>query len=177
MIVLKMVTQRLEESGIPYFISGSIAANYYTIPRMTRDIDVVVELRDPGVEKFIEIFKEQFFVDEEVIKNEIHKNGMFNLIHKEFFIKIDFILRKPSPFQDNSFRRRQKVLIEGASMWFISAEDLILAKLLWAKDSHSQMQLRDVQNLLKTFSPIDLVYINFWVSKLQLEDVYHEAQE
>jgi hypothetical protein len=40
--VLKIVTQRLREAGINYMISGSIASNYYTIPRMTRDIDVVV---------------------------------------------------------------------------------------------------------------------------------------
>ncbi|MHC4144009.1 MAG: hypothetical protein ACYSUD_04425 [Planctomycetota bacterium] len=36
--VLKIVAERLEGAGISYMISGSVAANYYTIPRMTRDI-------------------------------------------------------------------------------------------------------------------------------------------
>ena len=37
--VLKMVGDRLGEAGIGYMVSGSIAANYYTIPRMTREAD------------------------------------------------------------------------------------------------------------------------------------------
>jgi hypothetical protein len=34
------VTEKLEEAGIPYMITGSMAANFYAIPRMTRDIDL-----------------------------------------------------------------------------------------------------------------------------------------
>ena len=44
--VLKLVTQRLEEAGIPYMLTGSMALNFCAVPRMTRDIDVVVELRE-----------------------------------------------------------------------------------------------------------------------------------
>ena len=41
--VLKIVVGRLEAAGIPYMVTGSIAANFYTVPRMTRDIDIVGE--------------------------------------------------------------------------------------------------------------------------------------
>ena len=51
--VLKTVTRRLGDAGIPYMVTGSIAMNFYAVPRMTRDIDIVVELEisdtDPGV--------------------------------------------------------------------------------------------------------------------------------
>ena len=43
MEVLKEVTRRLDQAGIAYMITGSTAANFYTVPRMTRDIDLVVE--------------------------------------------------------------------------------------------------------------------------------------
>ena len=43
--VLKILADRLEEAGIGYMVSGSIAANYYTIPRMTRDIDEAQDAR------------------------------------------------------------------------------------------------------------------------------------
>jgi len=52
--VLKIVTQRLKEADINYMVSGSIAANYYTIPRMTRDIDIVIELKQGNIDKFVE---------------------------------------------------------------------------------------------------------------------------
>jgi hypothetical protein len=42
--VLKAVLTRLESAHIAYMTTGSIAANFYTIPPMTRDIDFVVEL-------------------------------------------------------------------------------------------------------------------------------------
>ena len=43
--VLRIITGRLESAGIGYMVTGSIAMNYYAVPRMTRDIDVVVELQ------------------------------------------------------------------------------------------------------------------------------------
>jgi len=60
--VLKIVTSRLNEANIPYMISGSIAANYYTIPRMTRDIDVVIGLKQGDIDKFTSLFEDDFYV-------------------------------------------------------------------------------------------------------------------
>jgi len=42
--VLQDATERLERAGIQYMLTGSIALSYYAQPRMTRDIDLVVEL-------------------------------------------------------------------------------------------------------------------------------------
>lgn len=42
--VLKTVVQRLDRAGIPYMVSGSMALDYYAQLRMTRDIDVAVEV-------------------------------------------------------------------------------------------------------------------------------------
>jgi D-ribose pyranose/furanose isomerase RbsD len=170
--VLKMATQRLNESDILYMISGSIAANYYTVPRMTRDIDIVIELKEVNIEKFVNLFQNDFYVDKEVIKKEVSRNGMFNLIHKQYVVKVDFILSKESEFQNAAFARRKKVSIENSPMLFITAEDLILAKLIWAKDSYSEVQLKDVSNLLKSGKDLDQNYIKEWVATLNLNQIY-----
>lgn len=173
--VLKTVTQRLNQAEVPYMISGSIAANYYTVPRMTRDIDIVIELKAIDIDKFISLFQNDFYLDDkEMIKREVLRQGMFNLIHNQYVIKVDFIVRKESEFQDAAFSRRKKVFIENVPMWFILPEDLVLAKLQWAKDSHSELQLRDVKNLLATVKDIDMVYIKKWVKKLDLSHLYNE---
>jgi len=70
----------------------------------------------------------------------------------------------------------EKILIKNSPMQFISLEDLILAKLLWAKDSHSEMQLKDVRNLIETADNLDLKYIKNWVPKLGLEQIYKEVK-
>lgn len=174
--VLKMVTRKLDEAKIPYVISGSIAANYYTVPRMTRDLDVVVEMQESDVKNFVRLFQEDFFVDEDMVRTEVKKKGMFNLIQSAYIIKIDFILRKESDWQVMVFARRQKVQIDDMSIWLISPEDLILAKLLWAKDSASEMQLNDVRNLLQSAERLDGAYIKQWMAALGLQEVYQKVQ-
>ena len=173
--VLKIVTQRLREAGINYMISGSIAANYYTIPRMTRDIDVVVELKENDVDKFVSLFEGDFYVNKEAVASEVSRQGMFNLIYNRYVIKIDFIVKKSSEYQQGAFSRRKKVLIEQSPVWFVSAEDLVISKLIWAKDSHSETQLKDVRNLMETVDNLDLKYVENWIREFGLEQIYKEA--
>ena len=173
--VLKLVTQRLKRDKIPYFVSGSIAANYYTTPRMTRDVDIVIELLSNQISKFVKAFQEDFYLDQAVIKDEVARKGMFNLIHKEYAFKIDFIIRKSSPFQDSSFQRKKEVMIGDFGISLISLEDLIIAKLLWAKDTFSEFQLNDVRNLLNSTKNIDQEYLKKWVKLLGLEKILNEA--
>jgi len=174
--VLEIVTQRLNGMNIPYMISGSIAANYYTVPRMTRDIDIVVELGSADIDKFVILFQSDFYIDEDMVKKEVSRKGMFNLIHNQYVIKIDFIIRKESEFQDMAFSRRKAISIEDKPMWLISAEDLILAKLLWAKDSYSEMQIIDVRNLMITVKNLDREYIMKWILQLGLDEIYQKVK-
>ena len=174
--ILKIVVERLEQTRVPYFISGSMAANYYTVPRMTRDIDIVLELKPAHLKLFIENFRNDFYVEEESIKEEVNRRGMFNLIHKEYAFKVDFIIRKETGFQDACFQRCREVRLEDHTAWMISREDLVIAKLLWAKDSLSELQLRDVKNLLLTAGNMDTAYLEQWVSRLSLKDVYEKVR-
>jgi hypothetical protein len=60
--------------------------------------------------------------------------------------------------------RRQPVAIAGVRTWIVSREDLILSKLVWALQSNSELQRRDIQQLL--LGPIDLDYIHKWAPQL-----------
>jgi hypothetical protein len=157
-------------------ISGSMAANYYSVPRMTRDIDIVLELKPARLKSFIESFRDDFYVEEESVQEEVSRRGMFNLIHKEYAFKVDFIVRKETEFQDSCFNRRRDVHLGGYDAWIISPEDLVIAKLLWAKDSLSELELRDVKNLLLTAGNLDTVYLEQWVNRLSLKDVYGKVK-
>lgn len=174
--VLKIVVERLEQARVPYFISGSMAANYYSVPRMTRDIDIVLELKPAHLKPFIELFHHDFYVEEESIAQEVTCRGMFNLIHKEYAYKVDFIIRKETEFQDACFRRRREVRLGDYDAWMISLEDLVIAKLLWAKDSLSELQLRDVRGLLLTAGNVDMTYLRQWILRLSLKNVYEKVK-
>ena len=173
--VLKLVTQRLRKDKISYLVSGSMAANYYTTPRMTRDVDIVIELLTTHINGFVKAFKQDFYLDEAVIEDEVARKGMFNLIHKEYAFKIDFIIHQHTAFQDSSFKRAKEVRVADFSVSLISLEDLIIAKLFWAKDSFSELQLNDIRNLLSFNKGIDQKYLKKWVEALKLENVYRKV--
>jgi len=73
---------------------------------------------------------------------------MFNLLHLESVVKVDMIVRKDSEYRRTEFERRRRIELDAFSLWIVSKEDLILSKLAWAKPSGSELQLRDVRNLL-----------------------------
>lgn len=173
--VLKDVAQRLDDLGIPYMLTGSFAANFYTVPRMTRDIDLVVELDAPHVPPFAREFKREFYCDDEMINVAVRQKSLFNLIHNRSMLKIDFIIRKDAAYRKMEFSRRKIIEVGGHTLWVVSPEDLILSKLAWAKDSSSEMQLRDVRNLLAGVPTLDKLYLEQWVKTLDLNDIYKQA--
>ena len=165
--LLKRVCSSLEEFNIPYMISGSIALNIYSIPRMTRDIDIVVELQDDRIDEFTNLFPNSYF-DREVIKEEIRRKGMFNIIDHQTGFKIDFIIRKESEYFNLAFQRRQRIKELDTELWVIRPEDLIIAKLIWIQQYQNEKQLFDIENLLLN-PDVDINYIKTWCNNLNLK--------
>lgn len=174
--VLKIVAQRLEKAGIAYMLTGSIAANFYTVPRMTRDIDMVVELKPQDVDKVYSFFSADFYIDKETVKTEVARHGMFNIIHNDYIVKVDFIVKKESEYRQVEFERRQPVQVEDAKFFLVAPEDLILSKLDWSKENRSEVQLEDVRNLLASVEDLDYSYLETWASKLGLTDLLKEVR-
>lgn len=129
-------------------VTGSVAMNYYAQPRMTRDIDVVMALKDTDAGRLIKLFSSDYYIDYEAVVRAITQRSIFNLIHQDSVIKVDGIVRKDDPYRQEEFARKQRVNIGDFQTWIVSLEDLILSKLYWARDSRSELQLRDVHNLL-----------------------------
>jgi hypothetical protein len=174
--ILTLVTARLEAAGIAYMLTGSIAAGYYAQPRMTRDIDLVVELAPADAERIAAAFTPEFICDVDAVRAAISRRSLFNLIHIEAVTKIDFVVRKDIPYRREEFQRRRQVEIGGHPLWIVSPEDLILSKLTWAKTSRSEMQLRDVRLLLTFVPKLDWDYLDRWAASLTITDMLREVR-
>jgi len=171
--LLRDISQRLEAAGITFMLTGSVAMNYYAQPRMTRDIDLVAELSDVSPEAFVRLFEPDYYVNDEAVSRAIARRAMFNLIHNASIIKVDFIVLKSDPYRQEEFARRRQVNLGDFKTWIVSREDLILSKLYWAKDSRSEMQLRDVNSLLA--AEYDAEYLQKWAPALGVNDLLREA--
>lgn len=173
--VLKDVCERLDRAGIAYMITGSVAMNYYAQPRMTRDIDIVVKLTSEDGPRIQIAFKEDYYLPTDEIAEAVRLEHMFNIVHLDSVVKIDMIVCKSAKYRQTEFSRRQEIELPGFRAWIVSKEDLILSKLVWALDSHSELQLRDVRNLLATGT--DMEYLSKWAKMLEVETLLRECRD
>jgi hypothetical protein len=165
--LLTSVTRSLDQKGIGYMISGSLALNVYCIPRMTMDIDIVIELDLQNLNDFLEIFSTGYYFDEDTIKQEIGRKGMFNVIDHKSGFKIDFIIRKDTEYRRLEFSRRIRKWLDDIPVWMVSAEDLIISKIEWIQQLQSDKQVQDLKMLL-VLPGIDREYIVSWCKKLKV---------
>lgn len=175
--IIRTIVKRLTNANIPYMFTGSIATNFYATPRMTRDIDVIVELKKTDVDRICNLFEKDFYVDKDMILNAVKRNGMFNMIHYGSVFKVDFIVRKDDRYRLEEFKRRKRITFEDMDIYVVAPEDLVLSKLYWAKDSLSELQLGDVKNLLKGVKNLDEDYLKQWARYLNVEELYRKVKE
>jgi hypothetical protein len=173
--VLALVTGRLDAAGIPYMVTGSIATSYYALPRMTRDIDLVVDLPAADADRLCRLFEEDFYLDPGAVRAALAARTAFNAIHTALVVKVDFLVRKDSEYRREEFGRRRRVTIDDHTMTIVAPEDLIISKLDWARDSRSPLQLGDVRNLLTAVTDLDRTYLTGWVARLGLAGIYREV--
>ena len=101
------------------------------------------------LQAFVRLFESDYYLDKKNVANAISRRGMFNLIHNETVIKVQtIVVLKADSYRQEEFARRMTITLADFQTWIVSREDLILSKLLWAKGSKSEMQRRDVWNLL-----------------------------
>jgi hypothetical protein len=173
--IMRDISQRFEQAHIPYMLTGSMAMNYYAQPRMTRDIDVVIAIASNDVDRVAALFRPDYYVSEDNIRESLAHESSFNLIHQESVIKVDCIIRKSNEYRRVEFERRQKISILDFMTFIVSKEDLIISKLFWARGSHSELQLGDVKNLLAT--GYDAAYLQHWTRQLGLNNLLQECLE
>ena len=172
---LNDVVVRLNDLGVEYMLTGSVAMASYVKARATMDIDVIIEIEQADIQKFERRFANDYYISLESIRQAREHHSMFNVLNETTLIKVDFILRKPNRFETAKFERRRLSKIDGTEFWVISKEDLILSKLAWAKDSHSERQFEDVRTLLE--SGADMGVIDGEIQAEGLVDVWRAYLE
>ena len=174
--VLRKVVEKLRDLDIEYMLSGSVAMNFYGQPRMTRHIDIIISIKETQIRRFIDAFKEEFYIESEMVLKEVSGKGMFNVSLNDYIVKVDFILRKDTKYDINAFERRRLVNVGDFEIWLISPEDLVPNKLLWAREGNSEIQKRDVKNILMITDDIDFNYLRDWSKRLTVDSLLEECR-
>jgi hypothetical protein len=179
--VTLLVANALERLGAPYFIGGSLATAVHGVARATLDADIIADMKPGQVDHFVRDLGDAFYADAEVIRDAVHRQASFNVIHLKTMFKVDVFVRSRAPFDQAQFRRRMVTELAeepGHSAYVASPEDNILAKLLWyqAGGEVSDRQWRDVVTVIGVYGErLDLSYLRQWAARLRIANLLERA--
>lgn len=173
MTIERDVLDRLERAGAGYYVTGSWALAAYAEPRMTRDIDVVLDATPAEYATLIRpVFEADFLVNDPI---DLGGRWMGGLIHQVELVRVDLILGRSDAWARAAMERRSRLEHPSlGSIWISTAEDLMLAKLEWSRGT-SELQLRDVRSIVRLVDDLDWGYLERYAAVLgigaRLEDV------
>lgn len=172
------VARVCEQLKTRYAVVGSVASGYYGDPRMTADVDILVELTLWNVAHFCREFPpDEFYVSLEAARAAVEHGGQFNIIHPGSGFKIDILIPGDEGFDELQVdRARQGLLVPEQRISIASPEDVILKKLVYYKEGQSDKHLRDITGMIRVLGwsdkplsgepGIDRAYIEQWALRL-----------
>jgi hypothetical protein len=179
--LFQIFVSRLNKLSIIYMITGAAASIIYGEPRLTNDIDLVIDLKPGDVEKFAEAFPiEEFYCPPlEVIKLEISRplRGHFNLIHHETGFRADIYAAGKDEMHLWGLKNRNMVEVENNDFWLAPVEYVILRKLEYFREGGSEKHLRDIAGILNlSADQIDSNLLEKKIKERLLEKEWHAAK-
>src|SRR5258707_5286408 len=122
---LTQVVEAMEQLAIPYHIGGSVASSLYGEFRPTQDVDIVADLRLAHVRSFVKLLDQDYYIDEDAVRDAIRQRSSFSLISNETFMKVDAFLPKSRAFDQDAVRgvKRQPQGKAGRELGMASPQD------------------------------------------------------
>ena len=173
--LLRYTIDTLERLSIPYMLVGSFASIAYGEPRLTQDIDIVLDLSLAQISDFCAAFPApEFFLSEQAVREAVQTRFQFNLLHPTSGNKIDFILPRSDEWGQVQFQRRHRVqLLPDRSGLTARAEDVILGKMWYYAQGGSEKHLRDIVGILRISGEVvDRQDIRLWAEKLGWAEIW-----
>ena len=178
---LGQILGALEQGGIEYMVTGSIASIVYGEPRLTNDVDLVVRFGRGDAERLTRALNGRgFYIPPlEALRAEAARarHGRLNLLHLESAFKADIYFAGEDPVYRWAFPLRRRQQLEGLAFWLAPPEYVILRKLQFYREAGSTKHLRDIAWMIKVSETlIDLTLIDRKVTELGLAGEWELAR-
>lgn len=171
--LLRYAVETLERLSIPYMIVGSFASSVHGEPRMTQDIDIVIDPSPAQLDHLCAAFPgDDYYVSRDAARQALAGRDQFNVIHPDSGNKIDFMIARADAWGREQVSRRSMVpILPDREAYVAKPEDVILAKLLYYQEGGSEKHLRDITGVLKAGrTAVDRAYIDRWACDLGVVD-------
>jgi hypothetical protein len=88
---------------------GSMAGNFWGVPRSTHDIDFVIAYDETQIATIISAFEDEFFIQEISVQSGLRPPHQFNALDNRSALKVDFFRMAGDEYEFERFRRRKRV--------------------------------------------------------------------
>jgi len=161
---IELFVRPLERLGLPYMVTGSIASTIYGEPRLTLDVDLVIELDADRSADLLDAFPASGFYRPpvEVVRIEASRNarGHFNLIHHETGMKADIYLAARDALHRWGLTRRRRIPFGDGEISLAPPEYVIIRKLEFWREGSSDKHLRDVRAMIAAGIELDRDFLD-----------------
>jgi len=175
---LARLIQVFGELGIAYTVVGSLASSTRGLPRLTRDFDLLADVRRQHIARLVAALQDEYYVDATAIADAVQSSGSFNIIHVASVFKIDIFVVGGNPIRRTEVLRSLSEDVHGIPLNVASAEDVIVSKLHWYRTGGetSERQWQDVLEVLTVQgSTLDLDYMHDMAGELGVTDLLERA--
>jgi len=161
----------LKSLKIRHHLTGGVVSVAWGEPRMTQDIDIVIDRvgATANIERLVsEIQSAGYFADEQGIRNAIHGGKPFQLLDQVEVLKLDVYPRELVPGELS-----RSVLAEvfpGSSIAIVSRPDAALSKLIWIKRG-SHKSRHDLRQIVRRLSEEENIFLRTQALQLELTDL------
>lgn len=135
------VLKALNETGVRYVLVGGVAVNMHGVPRMTYDLDLLVDLEDENLEKLVALLNEWGFkpripvaienlASQEKRQEWVTEKHMkaFNVFNDQWALsEIDILIDSPVSYASAS-EHATPMRLGGVDVPLISIDDLVVMK-------------------------------------------------
>ena len=167
--------------GIPYMVTGAVAAVVYGEPRLTRDIDLVVALRATQSRRFAAAWPDTAFYvpPPEAIQEETGRSsgGHFNVAHHETAMRADVYLPGADELMRWGLERATAHDVDGEPVRFAPVEYVIVSKLRYFQMGGSERHLRDIAGILSVSAEaVERGEVEGWARRCGVMKEWRKAQ-
>lgn len=172
---MERISAILADLGLKYHFTGGVASSYYGDPRLTQDLDLVLQLAvdQPETRALLERLSAGYLVTEPVALDAIKRNGLFQAIDQRSMIKVDFHVGEKIPGELE--RGTPREIFPGLTVRLVGKEDAILSKLLWIQQGSGKAR-HDVKAMLKRDEDLDRECLRERAATLGLDDLLAEIE-
>jgi len=158
-------------------VVGSLSSTFYGTSRATQDADFVIELGDRSVHEIARLLGPDFVLDPQLRFEGITATARNVIDIRDTQYKIELFRLGKAPFDQERFRRRVRITLEGRETWLPTVEDVVVMKLLWSRDGDRLKDKDDVRNILGVQGDaIDWDYVHRWCDEHGTRDLLDEIR-